>query len=316
MAGTPPFEHRPVMVDRVVDLLGPVPPGVVIDATVGGGGHSAAVLEAHPHLSVIGIDRDQEAVAAARERLAPFGDRAHVVHARFDDLSRVVEEHGHELISGAIFDLGVSSPQLDTAERGFSYRRDGPLDMRMDRGTSPSAADLVNQLPEDELADLLRRLGDERYDRRVARAIVAARPLHRTGELADVIRSAIPAARRGGRDPARRTFQALRIAVNDELAVLPGALDTAIERLVPGGRVLALAYHSGEDRIVKERFRHAASGGCVCPPGLPCVCGAVPTVRLLKAGAWKSDATEVAENRRAESARLRAVERLPGGDAA
>jgi 16S rRNA (cytosine1402-N4)-methyltransferase len=223
-------------------------------------------------------------------------------------------------VSGVLFDLGVSSPQLDRAERGFSYRGDGPLDMRMDQRQPTTAADVVNTYDERRLAQVLADFGDERYARRVARAIVAARPLHRTVQLAEVVREAIPApARRRGGHPARRTFQALRIEVNHELDVLGPALDQAVDALVPGGRCVVLAYHSGEDRIVKDRFRTAATGGCTCPPGLPCACGARPTVRLLSRGARKPTPIEVARNHRAESARLRAVEKLPtpdGDDAA
>ncbi|MDP9420715.1 MAG: 16S rRNA (cytosine(1402)-N(4))-methyltransferase RsmH [Actinomycetota bacterium] len=307
------FHHLPVLLNDVVDLFGPVPPGIVVDATVGGGGHAEALLGACPHLSVVGLDRDPDAVAAAAARLSRFGPRAQVVHARFDRLATVMSDLGHTAASGVLFDLGVSSPQLDRPERGFSHRRQGPLDMRMDpSGPGPDAASLVNEAPEGELADLLRRLGDERYASRVARGIVAARPIATTTELAEVVRAAIPApARRRGRHPATRTFQALRIAVNAELEVLPTALDQAIDLLAPGGRCAVLAYHSGEDRVVKSHFRRAATGGCTCPSGLPCGCGAVPVVRLLRAGAAKPSAEEVTANPRAASARLRAVEKLP-----
>lgn len=312
-----PFHHLPVMLDLVVELLGPVPPGVVVDATVGGAGHSEAILRAHDHLRILGLDRDERAVAAATERLAGFGDRAQVVHRRFDALHDVAREHGHEAISGALFDLGVSSPQLDTAERGFSFRTDGPLDMRMDPSAGPTAAELLERLTVDELTDLLRDYGDERHARRIARAVVAALPVHSTGELADVIRSALPApARRRGGDPARRSFQAIRIAVNSELDVIRPALEQALDLLRPGGRCVVLSYHSGEDRIVKDVFREAATGGCTCPPGLPCGCGATPTVRLLRAGAWKPGVSEVSDNPRAESARLRAVEKLEPSEVA
>jgi len=306
-----PFGHRPVMVDQVVDLLAPVPPGTVVDATVGGGGHARALLEAADHLSVLGIDRDPAAVEAAAAALAPFGPRARVRRARFDRLAAVAAEEGLDALSGVLFDLGVSSAQLDRPERGFSHRADAPLDMRMDPDDPRTAADVVNDLAEADLARLLRRYGDERFAARIARAVVAARPLRTTGELAEVVRDAIPApARRRGGHPARRTFQAVRIEVNRELEVLPGALDAAVDLLVPGGRCVVLAYHSGEDRIVKERFRDAAAGGCTCPPGLPCVCGAQPRVRLLRRGAWKPSPEEVAVNPRAGSARLRAVEKL------
>ena len=302
------FEHRPVMVDEVVELFAPVPSGAIVDATVGGGGHAAALLASRPDIRVIGLDRDNDALDAASATLASYRDRVALHHARFDRLGDFVPGDG---ISGALFDLGVSSPQFDRAERGFSYRNEGPLDMRMDREDSLRAADVVNTYGEEELAQLFSASGERRFARRIAAAVVAARPLDSTAELAEVVRAAIPAAaRRTGGHPARRVFQALRIEVNAELDVLGPALDAAIAALRPGGRCVTLAYHSGEDRLVKDRFRAAATGDCVCPPGLPCVCGAAPTVRLLTRGARKPSAAEVAENPRAESARLRAVEKL------
>ncbi|MCU1487777.1 MAG: mraW [Actinomycetia bacterium] len=308
---TQPFEHRPVMVDEIVDLFADVPPGTVVDATLGGAGHSRAILDAHPHLRVAGLDQDPDAVEVATERLAPYGDRASVTHVRFDRMSVAVHDLGLEAVSGVLFDLGVSSPQLDRGERGFSHRFDAPLDMRMDTTAARSAADVVNGYDETALARVLRELGDERFANRIARAIVANRPVTTTAQLAEIVRDAIPApARRTGGHPAKRSFQAVRIEVNAELDILPGAIDQAIELLAPGGRCVVLAYHSGEDRLVKERFRTASTGGCTCPPGLPCVCGAVPQVRLLKRGAWKPTAAEIAANPRAESARLRAVQKL------
>lgn len=311
------FVHTPVMVDEVVDLFAPVPAGLLVDATVGGGGHAEALLSAHQHLSLLGLDRDEDALAASSARLAPFGDRVTLRHTRFDHLTEAVHALGIDAVSGVLCDLGVSSPQLDRPERGFSYRSDAPLDMRMDRTQARTVADVVNHLPERELAALLRDAGGERFARPIARAIVAARPLERTDELAEVIRSAIPApARRHGGDPARKSFQALRIEVNDELEILAGTLDQAIALLRPAGRAAVLAYHSGEDTIVKRTFRSAATGDCTCPPHLPCGCGARPTVRLLKQGAWKASAAEIAANRRSESVRLRAVEKLPLEDPA
>jgi 16S rRNA (cytosine1402-N4)-methyltransferase len=308
---TQPFEHRPVMVDEIVDLFADVPPGTVVDATLGGAGHSRAILDAHPHLRVAGLDQDPDAVEVATERLAPYGDRASVTHVRFDRMSVAVRDLGLEAVSGVLFDLGVSSPQLDRGERGFSHRFDAPLDMRMDTTAARNAADVVNGYDETALARVLRELGDERFASRIAKAIVANRPVTTTAQLAEIVRDAIPApARRTGGHPAKRSFQAVRIEVNAELDILPGAIDQAIELLAPGGRCVVLAYHSGEDRIVKERFRTASTGGCTCPPGLPCVCGAVPQVRLLKRGAWKPTAAEIAANPRAESARLRAVQKL------
>lgn len=305
------FAHQPVMVTEIVDLLAPVPPGVVLDATVGGGGHAAAILDAHPHLSVVGLDQDPDAIAAAGARLGPFGLRARLVRAHFDRLAEVLAELGVEALSGALFDLGVSSPQLDRAGRGFSYRAEGPLDMRMDPDAARSAADVVNASTENELAALFAANGEGRFARRIARAVVTGRPITTTTQFAAIVRDAIPAAtRRHGGHPAKRVFQAVRIAVNDELAVLPGALRAALELLAPDGRALVLAYHSGEDRIVKATFRRAETGGCVCPPGLPCGCGAQSTVRLVRRGALKPGPEEVAINRRAESARLRIAERL------
>ena len=309
---TPDFEHAPVLVDLVVELFGPVPPGVVVDATVGGGGHAAALLDAHPHLSVLGLDQDPTAIAAARSRLARFGERAVIVRARFGSLADTLHELGHESASGTLFDLGVSSPQLDRPERGFSYREDGPLDMRMDPDSSPSADDLVNGAEVHELARILQQYGDERFALRIARAVVAARPISGTAQLAEVVRDAIPAAtRRTGGHPARRTFQALRIAVNDELAVLPGAVDDAIDVLAPGGRCVVLAYHSGEDRIVKARFRHAETGGWTGPAHLPTPPHIQPAVTLLRRGAWKASPAEIAANPRSEAVRARAAEKLP-----
>lgn len=309
------FEHRPVMVDEIVDLLGPVPEGTVVDATVGGGGHSRAILSAHPHLRIEGLDRDVAALDAAGRTLEPFGDRARLHHVRFDGLAGILDAEGIGAISGALFDLGVSSPQFDRADRGFSYRGDAPLDMRMDRtGDTTTAADLVNGASVTELAELFKANGESRFAGRIAKAILRERPIATTGELAEIVRDAIPApARRTGGHPAKRVFQALRIAVNHELEVLPVALDAAIERLAPGGRVVVLSYHSGEDRIVKDRFLAAEGAGCTCPPRMPCVCGAEErrTVRLLHRGARKPTAAEVAANPRAESARLRTLEKLP-----
>ena len=312
------YEHRPVMVDEVVDLLRVVPPGTVVDATVGGGGHAAALLIAAPQLTLIGLDRDGDAIAAAGAALARFGPRVQLVQIRFDAVARAMEEVGVHKISAALFDLGVSSPQVDRPERGFSYRVEGafadaPLDMRMDQRdpASRTAADIVNDAPRAELVRILRENGDERYAARIADAIIASRPIATAADLVAIVRDAIPApARRRGGNPAKRTFQALRIEVNEELTALPVALDAAIDALVPGGRCAVLSYHSGEDRIVKDRFRSAATGGCTCVPGLPCVCGAQPLVRELRPLKRRPSAAEISANARAESAVLRAVERL------
>ena len=306
-----PFSHEPVMVEEVTDVLADVPDGVIVDATVGGGGHAAALLAANERLSVIGLDRDRTALEAAGTRLAPHGDRVTLRHGRFDALSEVVRSLGHEQVSGCLFDLGVSSPQLDRPERGFSYRHDGPLDMRMDLGGARTAADIVNGYDESALVAVLRRHGDEPHARRIARAIVASRPIGSTGELADVVREAVPAAvRRKGRHPARRTFQAIRIEVNEELAILDDALRQAIEILIPSGRCAVLAYHSGEDRIVKHRFREATGDVAPPRPGLPPPPGTRASVRLLWRGARRPGAEEIERNPRAESARLRAVQKL------
>jgi 16S rRNA (cytosine1402-N4)-methyltransferase len=323
---TEPFVHRPVMVDEIVDVFRAVPPGVVLDATLGGGGHTEALLDSRDDLMVIGIDRDPAALAAATDRLERFGGRFRAVHARFDDLHQLmptdqiprptqdqiadIDAALRDGLSGALFDLGVSSPQLDRPERGFSFRNDGPLDMRMDTTAAWSAADVVNGYPEDELARIIRRYGDERFATRIARAIVAARPIETTAELAAIVTTAIPAAtRRTGGHPATRTFQAIRIEVNGELDALPTAIDAAIEATRPGGRIAVLSYHSGEDRIVKDRLR-TATGACDCPPGLPCVCDAVQTVRLVRRVAKRASAAEQADNPRAVSARLRVAERI------
>jgi len=308
----PQFRHQPVMVDEIVAAFGTVPPGVVVDATVGGGGHAEALLTGRADLMIVGVDRDPDALAAARTRLAPFGTRFIGVHARFDALADVLAALAEpvEQASGVLFDLGVSSPQFDVGRRGFSYRLDGPLDMRMDPTQALTAADVVNGYEVDDLARVIRRYGDERFATRVARAIVAARPMRTTGQLADVVRSAIPAAtRRRGGHPARRTFQAIRIEVNAELEVLPDALDAAIEVTAPGGRIAVLSYHSGEDRIVKDRFRRA-TGECECPPDLPCVCGARQRLRLVRGIPRRPSDAEQAANPRAGSARLRVAERI------
>jgi 16S rRNA (cytosine1402-N4)-methyltransferase len=306
------FRHRPVMLDMVVELFGPVPAGVLVDMTVGGGGHARALLESRPDCRLLGIDRDRDAIAAASDVLSSFGDRVTLRHARFDRLAGIMTELQIPSTSGVLFDLGVSSPQLDRAERGFSYRNDGPLDMRMDRDERWTAADVVNGYTEAELARVLRVHGEERFANRIARAIVAARPIETTVALATIVRDAIPApARRRGGHPAKRTFQAIRIEVNAETSILGDAIDTAVDTMTPGGRIAVLAYHSGEDRIVKERLRQQATGGCTCPADLPCVCDAVRTVRLLRAGAWKATTDEATANPRAESVRLRAAEKLP-----
>lgn len=307
----PEFHHLPVMVNEIGDVFGAVPSGYVLDATLGGGGHAEHLLDRWAHLCVLGIDRDERALAAAGRRLARFGERVKVYRTRFDGLDDAMEALHIDQLSGALFDLGVSSPQLDVAERGFSYRHDAPLDMRMDQSQAWSAADVVNGYPAEQLAKVLHQYGDERFAKRIANAIVAARPIERTSQLAEVVVSAIPAAaRRTGGHPAKRTFQAIRIEVNGELDALPVALQQAIDHTRPGGRVAVLSYHSGEDRIVKEVFRRNETGGCECPPELPCVCDAVQTVRLVRGVPRTPDEQEQKGNRRAASARLRVVERI------
>ncbi len=303
------FEHDPVMVDEITAVFDAVPPGTVVDATLGGGGHSHALLSRRPDIDILGIDQDADAIAAALERLAEFADRVRTSRRRFDELDEALAEHGVSEISGALFDLGVSSPQLDRAERGFSYRNDGPIDMRMNDEQRWSGRDVVNGYDRDELARIIKKHGDERFARRIADAIVAARPVESTTQLAEIVTSAIPAAaRRTGGHPAKRTFQAIRIEVNAELDVLPSALDQAVSATVPGGRVAVLSYHSGEDRIAKQRFAIAA-GACDCPHDLPCVCGAIQTVRVVRGIPKRATAEEQARNRRSSSALLRVVEK-------
>ncbi len=310
-AAEPEFHHLPVMVHEIGALFETVPAGFVLDATLGGGGHAEHLLERWPHVSILGVDRDERALAAAQQRLDRFGDRVRVYRTRFDGLRHAMEALHIDHLSGALFDLGVSSPQLDVAERGFSYRNDAPLDMRMDQSQPWSAADVVNGYPAAQLAKVLQQYGDERFAKRIANAIVAARPIETTTRLAEVVVSAIPApARRTGGHPAKRTFQAIRIEVNGELDALPAALEAAIDHTVPGGRLAVLSYHSGEDRIVKATFRQAETGGCECPPELPCVCDAIHTVRLVRGVPRTPSTTEQSTNRRAASARLRVVERI------
>jgi 16S rRNA (cytosine1402-N4)-methyltransferase len=308
---TEPFVHLPVMAEEIAKVFSTVPEGVVLDATLGGGGHAELLLERYGHLTVLGLDRDEIALSAARRRLARFGDRLMVHHCRFDRLEDAMEAFSVDSLSGALFDLGVSSPQLDETARGFSYRQEADLDMRMDRSQSWTAADVVNGYPVEELTRVLQQYGDERFARRISNAIVASRPIESTTELAAIVVAAIPAAaRRTGGHPAKRTFQAIRIEVNGELDALAPALDAAMRRTAAGGRVAVLSYHSGEDRIVKERMRLAVTGGCECPPELPCVCDAVQTVRIVRGIPRTPSAAEQAENRRASSARLRVVERI------
>lgn len=304
------FDHVPVMGREVVELFLPVPTGLIVDATVGGGGHAALLLEARSDLRLLGIDRDADAVTAARQRLSDFGDRAQVVQGRFGELREILSEHEEGNVIGVLFDLGVSSAQLDRPERGFSYRFDAPLDMRMDAAQLLTAYDVVNGYDEAGLAWVIARYGEERFAKRIAAAIVAARPIDGTRELAEIVKTAIPAAtRRRGPHPARRTFQAIRMEVNQELPNLADGLDDAVHLVGPGGRVQVLAYHSLEDRMVKDRFVEL-SRPAELPPRLPVRDTGPPApFRLLGRRAVRPTPAEVEANPRAESARLRAVER-------
>ena len=297
--------HRPVLADEVVGLMAPALPGVVVDATFGGGGHTRRLLdEFGDDVTVIGIDRDPAALANARD----LGIVA--LQGNFSELSALVSSIVPAQISAVLFDFGVSSRQLDEAGRGFSYRNDGPLDMRMGPDAEQGAAEIVNDWPEDRLTDIIRRFGEEPLARRIARAIVASRPLQSTSQLSTVIAEALPAARRRVGHPARRTFQAIRIAVNGELEAVKRGLDEALEIIRPGGRVIAISYHSLEDRIVKRRFVSGATG-CTCPPEMPvCGCGNTAELRILTRKAIRATPDEIAENNRARSAVLRAVEKV------
>ncbi|MDH3426390.1 MAG: 16S rRNA (cytosine(1402)-N(4))-methyltransferase RsmH [Acidimicrobiia bacterium] len=303
--------HQPVMVQEVIDLLAPVENGLVLDATFGGGGHSRALSAAIPAVQILGLDRDPASITQS--------EGLKVITADFRDLDRVVAEEGAHELAGALFDLGVSSRQLDDADRGFSYQGSGPLDMRMGPGSGITAAEVVNETDQLELAGILRRYGEEQMAGRIAAAIVAARPIKDTIRLAEVVAGSVPAAVRRRGHPARKTFQAIRIYVNDELEALTQGLDAAIELLRPGGRIVVIAYHSLEDRIVKRRFNSGATG-CTCPPEFPvCTCGTVVELRVLTRKPMRPSDAEVEGNRRARSARLRAAEKAfpeDGDDAA
>src|SRR5438093_2917679 len=301
--------HVPVMLGEVVEWLRPRPGARLVDATVGLGGHAAALLSAAPDTSLLGLDRDPEALGRARERLRAEGDRVDLRPANFADTAAILREKGWDGADAVLLDLGVSSLQLDTPERGFAFQREGPLDMRMDPGGALTAADLVNEWPEAELVRVIAEYGEERRARAVARAIVRARPLATTRHLAEVVTRAVGGPRLA-LHPATRTFQALRIAVNDELGALDRFLADGYAVLRPGGRMAILSYHSLEDRRVKEAFRRWAAA-CLCPPALPrCMCGWSAKVRLATRRPVRPGAAEVARNPRARSARLRVVERL------
>ena len=309
-------QHVPVLLARTLELLEPAvqaPGAVVVDATLGLGGHSAALLERFDELRLVGLDRDPRALAVAAERLAPFGERATLVHAVYDELATVLARLGIARVQGVLFDLGVSSMQLDEVARGFAYAQDAPLDMRMDQTRGTTAAEVVNTYPAARLAKVLKEYGDERFARRIAAAVVrerAVEPFTGTARLAELVRSSIPAAtRRTGGHPAKRTFQALRIEVNGELDALAAALPAAVDALAVAGRIVVMSYQSLEDRMVKRVL--VAGATSTAPPDLPVVPDEYqPVLRLLTRGAETAGEDEVAANPRAASVRLRAAERL------
>jgi 16S rRNA (cytosine1402-N4)-methyltransferase len=315
-AAQAPHRHVPVLLGRVLELLAPAlsaPNAVVVDATLGMAGHAEALLVAHPQARLVGIDRDTDALALAAARLQPFVGRITLVHAVFDQIPQVLAELGLAAVDGVLFDLGVSSLQLDEVERGFSYANDAPLDMRMDRTSGLTAADVVNNYSAAEIARVLRVYGEERFASRIAAAMVRERvrqPLVSTSRLADLVRASIPAAaRRTGGNPAKRTFQALRIEVNSELAAVERAVPAAVDAIRVGGRLVVLSYQSLEDRLVKRVFVTGAAS--TSPAGLPIeLPDHGPRLRLLTRGAEEAAADEVAVNPRAASVRLRAVERI------
>ena len=308
--------HVPVLLDRVVALVAPPlqqPGSILVDATLGLGGHTEAVLTRCPEAHVVGVDRDVHALEVAGERLAAFAGRTTLVHAVYDEIPDVLADLGIGAVQGVLFDLGVSSMQLDVRERGFAYAEDAPLDMRMDDTGGATAAEVLNTYPPAELARILRSYGEEKFARQIARAIVRERekdPFDRSARLVELLREVIPApARRTGGHPAKRTFQALRIEVNDELGVLRRAIPAAVDSLAVGGRVVVMSYHSLEDRMVKQEL--TARSRSTAPEGLPVVPDEyLPELRLLTRGAEKASEVEIAENPRAASVRLRAAERV------
>jgi 16S rRNA (cytosine1402-N4)-methyltransferase len=308
--------HVPVLLERVLALFAPAlsaKPAVLVDATLGLGGHANALLDAHPQLTLVGLDRDPNALALSRERLAPYADRIHLVHAVYDQMPEVLADLGFAAVDGVLFDLGVSSMQLDEADRGFAYAKDAPLDMRMDPTTGITAAEVLNTYEAGALARILREYGEERFAGRIAKAVVAERqrdPFTTSGRLVELLYDAVPAAsRRTGGHPAKRTFQALRIEVNGELEVLRRAVPAALGALRVGGRIVVEAYQSLEDRLVKQAIAELAKSRT--PEGLPVeLPGHGPEVRLLTRGAEQADETENEHNPRAASVRLRAAERI------
>ncbi|WP_413100669.1 16S rRNA (cytosine(1402)-N(4))-methyltransferase RsmH [Streptomyces sp. Inha503] len=308
--------HVPVMLQRCLDMLAPAlaqPGAVVVDCTLGLGGHSEALLRDFPEARLIALDRDPSALRLAGERLAPYGDRATLVHAVYDELPEVLDRLGVPRVQGILFDLGVSSMQLDEAGRGFAYAQDAPLDMRMDQTTGVSAAEVLNTYPPGDLVRILRTYGEEKFARKIVDAVVRERakePFTNSARLVELIREALPqAAKRTGGNPAKRTFQALRIEVNGELAVLERAIPAAVRALAVGGRIAVLSYHSLEDRLVKQVL--AAGASHTAPPGLPVIPEQYqPRLKLLTRGAELPTEEEIAENRRAAPARFRGAERI------
>ncbi len=307
--------HKSVLLEEVVRMLNPKSEGVYIDGTVGAGGHAAAILEAAaPHGRLFGFDRDKKALSIAHQNLASFGERVRLFHSNFDQLAAAAQTYQIPAVDGILLDLGVSSMQFDQGERGFSFQVDAPLDMRMDQTLDVTAADLVNTLSAEELADVIYQYGEERRSRRIAQAIVEQRPIQRTKELADIISKITGGGRPRHRKhkpqihPATRTFQALRIAVNDELGALERTLPQALALLKPGGRLAVISFHSLEDRIVKQYFKQE-SQDCICPPEqLICTCGHRAAVRVLTKKPVTPTLKEIDDNPRARSAKLRVVE--------
>ena len=305
-------EHIPVLYDELLDHLQPRPGGRYIDGTVGAGGHAAGILEqSAPDGRLLAFDRDLEALAFAREQLSRFGDRVQYLHASYAEMGQIAPEYGFDNVDGIVLDLGLSSRQLAQAPRGFSFLKEGPLDMRFDTTGGTTAADLVNELPESELADIFWKYGEEKHSRRYAQAIVRARPLETTSELADLIEKEAPGwVRRKRIHPATQVFQALRIAVNEELSMLERGLKAGVELLRSGGRFAVISFHSLEDRLVKNYFRDLTKD-CVCPPRQPiCTCNTEPVLELVSRKVIMAGDQEIEENPRSRSARLRVAEKL------
>ena len=310
------FYHVPIMLEEVMNGLNLKPTGIYVDCTLGGAGHSREILKrTSPSGKLIGLDQDPVALKAAGERLKEFGDRAAAVHANFSSLAKVLQQLNIPAVDGVLFDLGVSSPQLDNAERGFSYMHNAPLDMRMDPENPHTAKQLVNELSEEELAKIIIEYGEERWAKRIANFIIQARrikPIETTFELVEIIKKAIPApARRKGPHPAKRTFQALRIAVNNELNIIADALTAAVDVLKPHGRLAVITFHSLEDRIAKDTFNHLAKG-CICPKELPvCQCNKKQEIKIITRKPITPSNEELEQNPRSRSAKLRIVEKMP-----